>query len=87
MEYPMIAPGPVQKLRGRVVRRLYGKGTKSEREAVLLETEDGAFLLRKRGGPSFGDSSFDALVGELVECTGTLLETTLLVDRVDVVSP
>ena len=82
----MIAPGPVHNLRGRVVRKLLGKGTKSEREAVLLETQDGAFLLRKRGGPSFGDSSFDALVGGLVECEGTLLETTLLVDRIEVVS-
>jgi hypothetical protein len=70
-------------LRGRVVCRVVGRGSKSEREAVLLETADGALLMRRRRGPSFGETGFEPLVGKTVACSGTIVGQTLLVDAVE----
>lgn len=74
----------VRNLRGLVVRRAYATGSKSERDAVMLDTASGTFVLRMRRGPSFGHTGFEALVGRTVECDGTLVdERLLLVDRVE----
>jgi hypothetical protein len=75
------APRDVRALRGRVVARAYGRGSKSEREALLLETSEGALLLRRRGGPSFGETGLEHLLGKTVHCDGTVVGNVLLVDR------
>ncbi|HKF44469.1 MAG TPA: hypothetical protein VKG01_15335 [Thermoanaerobaculia bacterium] len=80
-----MVPEPVEKLRGRVTRGEYGKGSKSERMAVFIETDNGRFLLRRKGGPAFADPELESLVGHTVECNGFLLETTLLADRIDII--
>lgn len=79
------SPIRVSALRGRVTRGEYGKGSKSEREAVFIETAQGTFLLRRKGGPAFADPSLDQLVGHEVECDGFLVETSLLAERIDIV--
>lgn len=51
-------------LSGRVSRRTFDVGSKSERESVALETDSGeVYAIRKDGAPAFGDHSLDALVG------------------------
>ena len=45
-------PIPVKDLRGRVTLGLYAKGSKSEREAVFVDTEKGQFILRRKSGPA-----------------------------------
>jgi hypothetical protein len=40
---------------GRVTKHLTSKGSKSERQAVFLETEKGSYVLRRRGGHPFVD--------------------------------
>jgi len=77
-------PQPVKKLRGRVTRGPYGKGSKSEREAVFIETSDGRYLLRRKAGPVFADAELERYVGHTVECDGFLVGTTLLAERIDV---
>ncbi len=79
-------PVPVSKMSGRVTRGIYGKGTKSEREAVFLETEKGRFVLRRKSGPAFADAALDRLVGHSVECDGFLVGTTLLAENIGVIS-
>jgi hypothetical protein len=47
-------------------------GSKSEREAVLLATDSGQFMLRRQGGNPFHDPVLEALVGKVIDCEGTL---------------
>jgi hypothetical protein len=63
--------------RGRVERRRVGRGSKSEHDAVVLATDDGVYVLRRRGGHAFEDSALDGLVGKALECEGELLDNTL----------
>jgi hypothetical protein len=66
-------PREVRALRGRVVRSPYARGSKSEREALWLETPEGTLLVRFRQGPSFPPYGLEHLVGSQVECDGTIL--------------
>lgn len=64
--------------RGTVVRRQYGAGSKSEHDAVMLVTDDGAYRLRRVGGNPFQDPALDQLVGQKIVCEGTLHQSTVL---------
>jgi len=75
-------PERVEKLRGRVTRGQYAKGSKSERDAVFLETASGRYILRRKDGPAFADPALDHYVGRTVECDGFLVGTTLLAERI-----
>ena len=79
-------PLPVTGLRGHVVRAGYGKGSKSERPALFIETADGRYLLRRKAGPSFGDTELDSYVGLEVACDGFIVGTTLLADKIRVIA-
>lgn len=59
-------------LNGIVSKKTVAAGSKSEREAVVIETSDGEFLLRRAGGNPFSDPELDALVGQELRCSGTL---------------
>jgi len=78
-------PTPVKGLRGRVTRGLYAQGSKSEREAVFLETDKGRYLLRRKTGPVFSDAELEQYVGREVICDGFLVVTTFLAERIEVV--
>lgn len=77
-------PTPVKGLRGRVTRGLYAQGSKSEREAVFLETDKGRYVLRRKTGPVFGDAELEQYVGREVVCDGFLVATTFLAERIEV---
>ena len=78
-------PEPVQGLEGIVTKAAFGTGSKSERNALWLETAQRPLVLRRKGGPSFGDSSLDAYVGQRVRCDGFVVGYTLLADHIEVV--
>ena len=78
-------PRRVTALHGRATRDVYGKDSKSEREAVFVETADARYILRRKTGPVFGDSELTKYVGHEVECDGFVIGTTLLADRIEVV--
>ena len=59
-------------LAGLVVRKLFGAGSKSERQAVVLRTAGGDYVLRRQGGLAFGDPDLDKLIGKRLRCRGTL---------------
>ena len=69
-------------LGGRVVAGEYGKGSKSERPALFLETASGRFILRRKTGPVFGDDELQKYVGQQVECDGFLSGNTLLAEKI-----
>jgi hypothetical protein len=78
-------PESVEKLRGRVTRGSYARGSKSEREAIFIETGEARYVLRRKGGPVFADVKLGRFVGHTVECDGFLLGTTLLAERIEVI--
>ena len=69
---------------GRVTSHLTAKGSKSERQAVFLETDnEGSFLLRRRGGNPFFDPILQNLVGKTIHCRGILTEHTFIISDWD----
>lgn len=78
-------PIPVTGFRGRVTRGPYAHGSKSEREAVFLESTEGRYILRRKTGPVFGDVELEQYVGQEVICDGFLIGTTLLAERIEAV--
>ena len=60
-----------QRLRGLVSVQRVARGSKSEQPAVVLETADRSWLLRRADGPPFGiDDELAAWAGKIVEVTG-----------------
>lgn len=78
------APRRVTGLKGKVTRGRFGTGSKSEREAIYFETQEGRFVLRRKGGPTFEDSALDRYVGKQVSCDGFLVDYTLLAERIEI---
>jgi hypothetical protein len=77
-------PRRVERLVGQVVAGPLGSGSKSQREAVWIETGQGRFVLRRKDGPSFGDSTLKKYVGKTVECSGFIVDYTFLADKIAV---
>jgi hypothetical protein len=69
-------------LTGTVARGRFGTGSKSEREAIWLETAEGRFVLRRKEGPTFDDPALKKYVGKRVKCNGFILGYTLLAERI-----
>lgn len=60
-----------QRVRGVVSVRRIARGSKSEQPAVVLQTADRSWVLRRLGGPAFGvDDELAAWAGKTVEITG-----------------
>ena len=71
---------------GKVVRSLVAPGSKSERQAVVLEGPTGKqLILRRKGGNPFSDPELDKLVGCHVEAEGDVLGQTLIASTLSVV--
>ena len=78
-------PQRVEGLRGTVRRGPLGAGSKSEREAVWLDTAQGRYVLRRQDGPTFGDSALEAWVGREVACHGFIVDYVLLAERIEAI--
>jgi hypothetical protein len=76
----------VSGLCGHVVTGEYGKGSKSERHALFLETASDCFILRRKTGPVFGDAELQKYVGQQVECDGFLSGNTLLAEQIKIIT-
>jgi hypothetical protein len=77
-------PQRVDGLTGAVVRGPFGTGSKSEREAIWLETADRRFVLRRKDGPTFDDRALEKYVGKRVKCDGFIVGYTLLAERIEI---
>jgi hypothetical protein len=71
-----------QRLSGAVIRKLIAQGSKSEREAVILRTQDGGeYILRRRGGNAFSDAQLDKLVGSSIAADGLVAGQTYIMNN------
>lgn len=68
----------MKKFSGKVVRRLYSKGSKSEHLAVCLETRGKQLKLRRAGGNPFVDPELEKLVGKSISAEGELLNPSTI---------
>jgi len=64
---------------GKVTKKIFGKGSKSEHEAIYLETEQDQYVLRRQDGNPFYDPELHKLVGKRVWCTGIVDDYTLTI--------
>ena len=67
-----------------MVRGPFGTGSKSERDAVWLETADRRFVLRRKDGPTFDDRALEKYVGKRVKCDGFIVGYMVLAERIEV---
>jgi hypothetical protein len=71
----------MQEFIGEVTRKLFGKGSKSEYEAVFLETGQAEYVLRRQGGNPFSDPELQKLVGKTIRCTGVVSDYILMISE------
>jgi hypothetical protein len=71
---------------GTVVRGSFGAGSKSERDAIWLDTGDRRLVLRRKEGPAFGDRALEQYVGQRVTCDGFIIGYSLLAERITAVT-
>ncbi|MFM9916656.1 MAG: hypothetical protein ACKVOX_12665 [Rhizobacter sp.] len=81
------APQRIDALTGTVSAGPIGAGSKSDRAAVWIKTVQGRYLLRWKTGPSHGDATLDRYVGQRVVCSGFIVGSSLLAERIEVFSP
>ena len=69
--------------RGSVVRKRVAHGSKSDRLAVVMVTDDGSreYVLRRVGGNPFRDPELDRIVGHRLSCEGEVSGQTLILSR------
>ena len=77
------SPERVDGLTGTVVRGSFGKGSKSERDAIWLEAGGRRLVLRRKAGPSFADHALEKYIGKRVKCDGFVVGYTLLAERIE----
>ena len=63
---------------GQVIKKPFATGSKSARDAVLLATDAGDYVLRRQGGNPFHDETLEQLVGKRIVAQGVLTGYTLL---------
>lgn len=67
--------------RGRVALERRGGRSKSARDAVVLQRDEGSLVLRVQGGNAFRDPALAALVGKTIEAEGIVHEGVLIMTR------
>ena len=78
-------PRRVNGMTGAVESGRFGVGSKSEREATWLRTDKDRLVLRRKDGPTYGDTALDRYVGKRVRCDGFVVGNLLLVEHIEVV--
>jgi len=73
-------------LTGKVVKKKFATGSKSEHDAIYLETEKKSYQLRRIGGNPFFDPELKKLVGCNVTATGMLKGSLFLIKTVKKIS-
>jgi hypothetical protein len=72
------ADGPSESYEGQVIRKRHAAGSKSDRDAVMLDVGDEELVLRRFGGNAFSDDVLDKLVGHRIRGVGQRVGCTLI---------
>lgn len=71
----------MEEISGQVVKGHFAVGSKSEHEAVFLNSEKGRYVLRRQGGNPFWDPELEKLVGRTIRCRGVVTGYTFLMSE------
>jgi len=71
----------MEEISGQVVKGDFAKGSKSEREAIYLNSEKGRYILRRQGGNPFYDPELEKLVGRTIRGHGEVAGYTFLLSE------
>jgi hypothetical protein len=71
----------MSRFRGKVVKRPFAVGSKSERDAIMIITATGDYVLRRKGGNPFQDPSLNLLIGKTISGEGILHGYTLIMSK------
>lgn len=74
-------------LTGKVILKTFGEGSKSEHEAIYLETANGSYVLRRQGGNPFNDPVLFKLEGKKITARGILNKYVFLAREIKVSDP
>lgn len=69
-------------LTGTVIEKEFGAGSKSEHRGIYLQTDEGDYHLRRRGGNPFSDPELKSFVGEKVTATGMGNQALFVADTI-----
>ena len=70
-------------LTGKVIQKKFAEGSKSEHNAVYLQTDDATYQLRRFGGNAFSDPILNKLVGKNITATGILTGMLFLAKEIN----
>ena len=70
-----------QTLTGKVVQQITAKGSKSEHNAVMLQTPQKDYVLRIKGANPFSNPELNDLVGKTITATGEVADYVLFLDE------
>ncbi len=73
-------------LTGKVLLQKVAEGSKSEHDAVCLETEGETFVLRRVGGNAFNDPELRSWVGKKVVLQGTMHKPYFMVTAIEAIN-
>jgi hypothetical protein len=62
----------MNRYRGKIVRKTFAPGSKSEREAFMLKTKHQDYVLRRQGGNAFFDDQLEGLIDKRAEFLGQI---------------
>jgi hypothetical protein len=68
----------MDEISGQVVKARFAAGSKSDHEAVFLNSDKGRFVLRRTGGNPFFDPELEKLVGKSIRARGEVAGYTFL---------
>ena len=71
-----------KKLTGKVITKDVSTGSKSEHNAICLQTDDGTYLLRREGGNPFYDEELQKLVGKQISAGGILADNLFIAKNI-----
>jgi hypothetical protein len=66
---------------GQVVKGPFAKGSKSEHDAIFLNSEKGRYVLRRQGGNPFYDPELEKLLGKTIRGKGVVTDYTFLLSE------
>ena len=72
------------KIVGKVTLKPFGTGSKSEHDAVYIETQKNSYKLRIKGGNPFNDPELSDLVGKTIKATGKLVDYLFIIDKYEI---
>lgn len=72
-------------LTGKVIQKKFAPGSKSEHDAIYLETDSGDYQLRRLGGNPFSDPELIKLAGKKITATGVLNQRLFIANTLKVI--